>query len=419
MGPDIQSSTSFPTSSLPNVPAPKEDGWFPACTAFLWGVGLAFAACCLAGYVASRYNPFYNFHRFHVKMAPESLFYPTASQFRDIVLSTADASKIIVIVGGSSNFHGVSQPVDQLWTRRLQVLLGDDYAVYNFALRGGMPTEAGGVAAETLFKVGRKVIYVADFAPGLAPPPDGQIYRYLFWDAYYKGYLLHDKGREAWLREIESIKDSKYSELRLGERLDSALYFNDLWNTVAYRRVMTVWNFLVAGSFSRPRRAYPDAEADGGSVPVAQRYAVHDNAAEMKIVRSRFEFLFRADNRGRLQADFRSPTWRSFSRAIRQGVPPIMREHSLMVVLPESPYYLQRLTPDEQDAYAQTSRLTVRELQAAGFHAATPLGIFDPADYNDRTHMVARGGQRLAAFVGRIVRAMAVQLGYGVEEQRK
>lgn len=415
--PPVLSHDTFRAGSVP------ESRDFPlqaSCRWFLSGLSMAFVLCCLAGYVASHLNSYRHFQRFHVAISPETLFYPTISELREIAWQPDD-SKITVIVGGSSNFHGVSQTVDRLWTRRLQALLGDRYVVRNFAFRGALPTEGGAIAAETLYKSGRKVIYVADFSPGLAPSPDGQVYRYLFWDAYYKGLLLSDPIREMGLRESIAgrSKEATSVDFRLGERLDSLLYFNDLWTTIAYRWIFTVWTPGASDWFLRARQYYPDPEKEGAGTAVDLRYASHDNQQEMRIVRARISVLFDRDDKGREHEDFENGTWKAFQTAIRQVMPPPMRGRSLMVVLPESPFYLKQLTAEEQNAYEQTARQTVAELNAAGYGATTPIGIFNAGDYNDRTHMVASGGDKLADFIAPMIREIARLMNYGMTEEKK
>ena len=83
------------------------------------GMAISFLGCCLAGYVASHHNPFAHVERFHLYLTPESLFYPTASQVRELARSELQREKIAVIIGGSSRLHGTGQPLHSVWTRRL------------------------------------------------------------------------------------------------------------------------------------------------------------------------------------------------------------------------------------------------------------------------------------------------------------
>jgi hypothetical protein len=83
-----------------------------------------------------------------------------------------------------------------------------------------------------------------------------------------------------------------------------------------------------------------------------------------------------------------------------------------MVVVPESPYYVGRLSPDEQRHYHVLGRLTAEKLEAAGFAALDPGAIFSPEDFADEKHLTASGGAKLADLVAGRVRRMAAELGY-------
>src|SRR5690348_8568906 len=116
---------------MDHPPAPP---WFDRCVApraLLLGVAVAFAACCLAGHAAGRRNHLRDFHRFHQLISPESLYYPTVNEVCALARGRLDRDRVAVIVGGSSVLHGTGQRADQLWTDRLQALLGDDYRVIN------------------------------------------------------------------------------------------------------------------------------------------------------------------------------------------------------------------------------------------------------------------------------------------------
>src|SRR5207245_11801285 len=97
-------------------------------------------------------------------------------------------NKIIVIVGGSSVLHGTGQAASQVWTRKLQEVLGERYQVINLALRCGRTNEFGQVAAEMLLAEYPQMIFICDcFSGDLFAEPDGLFYKYFYWDAYYKG----------------------------------------------------------------------------------------------------------------------------------------------------------------------------------------------------------------------------------------
>ena len=313
------------------------------------GVAVGFLACCVAGWIASGQSLYPNLVRPHQLISPEASFRPTVSQFRALVTATAPPDRVVVIVGGSSVFHGTGQGRDQVWTCRLQERLGEPFRVFNLAFRAGAYSEGGAIVAESLIKDGRPVIYVGDTRPIAAVPPlRGFHYEYVFWDAYEKGLLLDDPVREARLGELigrlQGPGREALDERRLGARLDRHLRFNDLWTTVGYRWVFTIWNPI---SRDRPfvrRRALADPET-GPSPPFDQRYLEAHLAHSLRIARGFAEGNIALDAQGRPVADPTLPRWRAYRHAVEVNLPRALRQRSLLVVTGQSPYYLDISPP--------------------------------------------------------------------------
>src|SRR5204863_7293825 len=112
----------------------------------LLGVVAAFLGCCLAGRLASRRNHVDQFQRYHAFTSPQTLYYPPARAVRALARSRLDPNKVVVVVGGNSIMQGFSQAPDEVWTRRLQEQLGDEYQVLNLALPGCTVVEFGTTA---------------------------------------------------------------------------------------------------------------------------------------------------------------------------------------------------------------------------------------------------------------------------------
>jgi hypothetical protein len=378
--------------------------------AFFLGAAAAFAACCLAGRAVGRRPLLAGVERFHAFVAPQTLFYPTARQIRGLGKARLDPGKVVVVVGSNSVLYGVGQSPGGVWTRRLQEELGDAYQVVNLALPSGQPHEFGAVAAEIFAARCPKVILVTSTLPGQkAPAVDGLIYRYFFWDAYYKGMLRPDPDRDAALaqeagrppREPPFRVSPVGEELRLEMRLDSALSFGDLWNGLAYTTAHTAWNRLAPGTWYRRRRAYADP---GGEVPPADRYPAATNAEVLRTLRS---WLAEVDG----GADPASPYWDDLTQSWRQAFPAPRRARTLFLVLPASPHYLRQFGPRERADYEAVVGLTARSLRRAGFTSAAVCEGFGEADYCDALHLSEAGGRRLAAEVAPLVRRLAADPG--------
>jgi hypothetical protein len=411
-------SAPTPGSSFERLLAPR---------ALLLGVAAAFLGCCLAGHLASRRNHFQHFERFHMMLSPETLYYPTVGQVRALARSRCDRGKVLVIVGGSSVLHGTGQRAGHVWTDRLQEELGDGYQVLNLALRGGRPAEYGAVMAEVLARDFPSIILITDVEPGaMHPEPDGCQHKFFFWDAYYKGLLLRDGERDRRLAEL--IPEAEQREQELGRKkaleiglvlgevqeelrtkmaLDSALYFSDLWNAVAYERCHTVWTKLTGQSFTRARRNYPDADPGAPAVPYTE-----DLGHAMAVVRSRLVGACVKDAGGQWVEDSASPVWSFLEKTAATCFPEPTRGRTLTLVRWYSPYYVNQMSTDERTCFTASSHATARHLAHLGFTALEFGGDYTVDDYFDLQHLTEPGGHKLAAAVAPKVRELAQRLGY-------
>lgn len=371
----------------------------------LAGALLAFVACCAAGRVLSRQNQYEDFTRFHPYLNPQTLYYPTASQVRALALARLDPRKIAVIVGGNSVLAGVGQRVSHLWTSKLQGLLGADYCVLNLGMPQAQPAEFGGVVAEMLAADGMKLIYVTDVeAKANLGDPDGILYRYFFWDAYFKGLLLPDPAREHHLSLLPRWRGEKlgFGELRAGRRLDGLLFFQDLWTTCALRKVNTVWPGSPRDSLTRPRRLHADAW-DG----LPPRYAAHLEGQYREVVQA-----WATNSVAVVAGKSASP----LARSLLASFPAPTRARSLVLVMRESPHFVDQLPRRIRADYCWAMAQAVEVLGAAGFAAVGVGEDFSTEDFVDGCHLSEQGGSKLAHTVAPQVRALAARLGYRKEE---
>ena len=136
------------------------------------------------------------------------------------------------------------------------------------ALKGTAPFEFGGLIAERLAAEGAPVVFVTvaldgKIDAGMAGDWEGRLNQYFFWDAWGKGLLPPDEKRDQWLKDDISWKTDKTvnrRESRYRGLIDGATYAGDLWTSVAYRYLCSVWSHLKYEKFwdsaqesSRPR----------------------------------------------------------------------------------------------------------------------------------------------------------------------
>ena len=385
----------------------------------LLGVLASFVACCVAGRLASQQNPFPHFRRFYRQISTESQFYPTSHQVQALGRSRLDRDRIAVLVGGNSILRGSGQVPEKLWTCYLQDELGNGYRVLNLAQNGAYPAEFGGTAAEILARDYPKLIFVtSSLSMGsvftalrspkarVAAIPSESFYGYFFWEAYTKGLLPADARRRAAIAAVAATRagDAGFQEQLRGLSVDALSYSRVLWTALAYSYFCTVWvrPEVSQPPFTQPRRKLPDL--DGTKFPPeflrSAAYAdplVADMRAQIRIGKE-------LDQRARAGAVLRDNEM-LFLPAALQG-------HTLMLVVPYSPYYVARLTHAEQADYRFVQSVLARELRRVGFPTVEAGAGYTPADYADCKHLAESGGKKLAAEVAPAVRRLARQLGY-------
>lgn len=392
-------------------------------SALFAGMAVSFLGCCLAGYLASHHNPFGRVERFHAHLTPESLFYPTASQVRELARNELDRDKIAVIIGGSSRLHGTGQPLAAVWTRRLQAELGDSFQVLNFALRSGNTCEFGELIAEMLLREHSRLIFVSDVNRGgfIQLPLDGDNYRYFYWEARSKDMLLPAPERDAalrsWGRSFDALPTSagkladQYGEIRQRTRLDHLFYFNDLWNWIGYAHLFTLWTPQSHRPFIRPRRSFDDN--DFGAPPLEKRFPEDRVARDMQLLRQQIAAVpLVRDSQGAWTEDASRGSWAIYRRTLHLLFPEAMREHVLLVAPQHCRRHVNQLNPEERQRYDVLGAATARISQAEGFAALAVGSNFQESDYADLCHFSPSGGAKLAVQVAAKIRERARALGF-------
>jgi hypothetical protein len=357
-----------------------------------------------------------NFTRILPWMAPSTNYYPTAAELTTIVRQEARPGTVLVIVGGNSVFYGVGQPAGRFWTVNLQQELGPGYSVVNLALPGGAVTDGGAVIAEILRHEYPREIYVANAWACQAPEAGGSRgYRFIFWDAYYKGLLIDDPDRAATINQLRSGpgQDEGIVELQCRMLLDRLFYFQDGWNYLTYKKFGTVWGHYPLGEiWLGPRESHADEEADFLNVPVSRRFAGSFDAADLSIIRNRSAPGF---VRGAAAGETWKPrdqVWKKFGADIDGLFPRVLKKRTLIVVGRDCPYFIEKLSPEERERDNLATLLTVKKWRESGYEAMDYGMDFSIEDYGDRVHLTTVGGAKLAKLVAAKTREMSHNLGF-------
>jgi hypothetical protein len=288
--------------------------------------------------------------------------------------------------------------------------------VVNLALPGGAITDGGAVISEALRDEYPRQIYLGNVWACQLPEPGGSRgYRYVYWDAHYKGLLMDDAARTAAIEHAFGLPGQGEGMLEMHCRmiLDGFLYFQDGWNYLAYRRFGTVWGHYPSGNiWTEARAARADAEADFLTIPVSRRFAGDFDAADLSIIRNQSEPAFERENTDSGKWKARVEMWNKFHDNIDALFPRALKKRTLIVVSRNCPYFTSKLSPDEQERDNLAHLLTVQKWREAGYEAMDYSNDFVIEDYGDRVHLTSLGGAKLAKVVAANVREMSRKLGY-------
>ena len=382
---------------------------------FLGGLIAGLAVLSLVGRRVARTDYHPGFVRFFPPTSPESNYVPTVNEMAAIVRARCRPDQVLVIVGGNSILQGVWQPAAEVWTKRLQQLLGDHYCVLNFAFRGAGPANGGGVVAEVLRNEFPHQIYIANEAVQTAVESIGyEPYRYLTWQAYFGGRLIDYPPRTARITQYRSTAEGRpiLIDAAISSLFDRLLYYHDLWNWITFKYVCTIPSLYGAAvpDLLTARSKIPDAESDATDpANVANRYPASGFNIEMEIVRGFEIYSHRMpDGHWELAEATRADMAAHFAEAF----PTPLKARTLMLISRSSPYYRRHLTADEAIGEDQAYKNTVDIWEKAGYSAIAYGRDFNDDDYGDRTHLSKLGGAKLAEVVAPKVRTMAAQLGY-------
>jgi hypothetical protein len=383
---------------------------------FIAGVALGSASLGFLGWSIGRTDIHPGFVRFHSMISPEGGYYPTLDEMTSIVRAKAKPGQVLVIVGGNSVLMGIWQRDVDIWSARLQELLGDKYCVVNFAYRGAAPPEGGAVVAESLRKEFPRQILIANDGVLTAVAFVGHgPYRYLFWQAYFSGKLESYPARERRVAEYRGLGPTEHNELaesRISAWFDQVFHFNDLWNWVTLRCFGTLPSYKEQyfPLFLKPHGIYPDPEVDG-SEPMyeSNHYPPSTLDVELRIVTGPAPYYSKGSDGRWSLAD---ATHKDLLEWNQEAFPQELKRRTLILVSGSSPYYVSRLSADSRSMLRQATDDTVSLFREAGISSFDYGWDFEPKDFGDRTHLTKFGGWKLAGLVAPQVREMAERLGY-------
>jgi hypothetical protein len=254
-----------------------------------------------------------------------------------------------------------------------------------------------------------EAIYVADGDPKSGAPWDGgDVYGYLFWDAYYKDLLPASITADPKIRALARERRSSATdrELHLGKWIDAFTYACDLWTYIGHRYVFTVWANEHARDPHRPRRHQVDGNDPGiretqlrlrTDVPYLQHSEQHSRHS------SQARFIPKPDGTWKLD----TAAWDHLAEEWRNLFPAELRGRCFVVFLRGNPHFMQSLTPEERARTELQYEVGQRNLEGEGYRVVQLRAQdFTPDDYLDGGHLVASGGAKVAQAVAARIQAV-------------
>lgn len=399
-------------TSTPPAPAPRP--FFKPWTLLL-GFVAGLVLLSFAGRTVIKRDLHPNAVRFHPMIAPDSQYEPTMGEMRAFVRARCRSDQILVLVGGNSILLGVGQPADRVWTKRLQEILGDRYAVVNLAFRGSSPTDGGAFVAESLREEFPRQIYVANVSALQAADAIGiETYRFIFFDAYYKQMLLPWAPRDQQFKDYlaEPAFGTARFERRLGAQIDSVLHYRDFWNWWSATKFFTFATPYQPdpGLAFRARAKFTDQETDYDTLPFDQRFSPSAVANDTIIARAYSAHGYAKNAGGEWQ--LAGAAREQFLRFAANAFPDSLKPRTLMLISRNSPFYTQKFEPELRARDDIAVRDTIAGFEKLGYAALDTGNHYAIEDFGDRTHLTSAGGAKLAATVAPKIEALAAKLGY-------
>ena len=401
-------------SDTPTPPASAPRPFFKPWTLLL-GFVAGLVLLSFAGRTVIKRDLHPNAVRFHPMIAPDSQYEPTMGEMRAFVRARSRPDQILVIVGGNSILLGVGQPADRVWTKRLQEILGDRYAVVNLAFRGSSPTDGGAFVAESLRGEFPRQIYLANVAALQAADAIGiETYRFIFFDAYYKQMLLPLAPRDQQFKDYlaEPAFSTARFERRLGAQIDSVLHYRDFWNWWSATKFFTFATPYQPdpGLAFRARAKFTDQETDYDTLPFDQRFSPSAIANDTIIARAYSANGYAKNAAGEWQ--LADNAREKFLRFAANAFPDSLKPRTLMLISRNSPFYTQKFEPELRARDDIAVRDTIAGFEKLGYAALDTGNHYAIEDFGDRTHLTSAGGAKLAATVAPKIEALAAKLGY-------
>ena len=197
---------------------------------------------------------------------------------------------------------------------------------------------------------------------------------------------------------------------------EAVFYHTDFWNWIGYSYVFTVPNLFTelpdGPPFPTPRKFFTDPVPVASVRPLEERYA-RNPEGELSNVKGNLYRSCSKDADGLLREIDEPPLGSTdFDKESEAALPETVRQRTVIALIPESPYYLDKLSDDERRCYNELRPRMAARLSWLSYHPLVTGLTMTADDYSDRVHLHPSGGRKLAADVSVAVSKLPGELGY-------
>lgn len=362
------------------------------------------------GQWAKQHDTFGDRIRFFQAVSPERGIYPTIDNLAAFVRGKADPDKILVLVAGSSICLGIGQPEEDLWSRKLQEKLGQEFCVVNVSFRSSRYNLVGIPIIRMLRREYPRSVFVSDFGPNDRGPTPIQVenpnvpYNYLSWQLLARGFLKGSpEVRGEILREfLQAGQDRRNYVLErflagMWETVSGASAF---WNWMGYRLIFTAnpWRYPV-----KPVQLVRDDDHRENYLPSPERFQLN-RVSEMNILKQQLQ-------QGRLLNPPQAEA-KSHSELVASFPDEDLKKRAVFLVNAWASFYVDQLDPSSRIFYQKMVAKQVDALRNLGF-GAVAIGLGYPHSYYvDGQHFSWEAAPAMAAAVAKEVRRISREQRY-------
>jgi hypothetical protein len=360
---------------------------------------------------AKHFDTFGDRVRFFQAVSPERAVYPTIYNLMAFVRGKADPRKTLVLVSGSSICLGIGQPEDDLWSRRLQETLGEDFCVVNTSFRSSRYNLIGLPLIRMLRKEFPRSIFISDISPNDRGPTPIYIdnpnvpYNYVSWQSLAREVFQGDSAAlaEAFTEFSDCKRDQRiYAQEQF---LSGAWEFftgaSSFWNWMGYRICFT------ANPFSHPLkrvRLLRDDERRENYLPSPERFLAN-RVREMDILHQQI----RQGKFHQAAPSNKNDAHLNLAESFRDED---LKRRAVFLVNAWSSYYVNQLNHSDQLFYKEMVSHQVLALKNLGF-GAVAVGLNYPFSYYvDGQHFSWEASQIIAEAAAKEVQRVCRTQGF-------